>query len=107
MFAHPCRRLLNVHFVCYIRCTARIVSIFKYFLGVVLRSVYSTSKAAVVGLTKSVAADFMSKGIRCNCIQPGTIDTPSLNERIRSNSKMDPVEVCQSKVLDVCNGFIF
>ena len=62
-------------------------------LGVVLRCAYQTSKAAVVGFTKSIAADYAEAGIRCNCIQPGTVDTPSLNERIQSNKSMDPVEV--------------
>ncbi|XP_077134205.1 dehydrogenase/reductase SDR family member 6 [Ranitomeya variabilis] len=52
--------------------------------GVVNRCVYSTSKAAVIGLTKSVAADFIEQGIRCNCICPGTVDTPSLRERIQA-----------------------
>ncbi|XP_010287224.1 PREDICTED: 3-hydroxybutyrate dehydrogenase type 2 [Phaethon lepturus] len=52
--------------------------------GVVNRCVYSTSKAAVIGLTKSVGADFIEQGIRCNCICPGTVDTPSLQERIRA-----------------------
>ncbi|NXJ61343.1 BDH2 dehydrogenase, partial [Rostratula benghalensis] len=52
--------------------------------GVVNRCVYSTSKAAVIGLTKSVAADFIEHGIRCNCICPGTVDTPSLQERIQA-----------------------
>lgn len=52
--------------------------------GVVNRCVYSTSKAAVIGLTKSVAADFLEQGIRCNCICPGTVDTPSLRERIQA-----------------------
>uniref|UniRef100_A0A9J8CHZ1 Dehydrogenase/reductase SDR family member 6 n=1 Tax=Cyprinus carpio carpio TaxID=630221 RepID=A0A9J8CHZ1_CYPCA len=51
--------------------------------GVVKRCVYSTSKAAIIGLTKSVAADFLEQGIRCNCICPGTVDTPSLRERIQ------------------------
>ncbi|MBV9735612.1 MAG: SDR family oxidoreductase [Acidisphaera sp.] len=50
------------------------------------RFVYGTTKAAVVGLTKSVAADFVAKGIRCNCICPGTIETPSLEERIAANA---------------------
>ncbi|KAI5087584.1 3-hydroxybutyrate dehydrogenase type 2, partial [Silurus meridionalis] len=54
------------------------------FLCVVNRCVYSTSKAAVIGLTKSVAADFLQQGIRCNCICPGTVDTPSLRERIQA-----------------------
>ncbi|XP_063774295.1 dehydrogenase/reductase SDR family member 6 isoform X3 [Pseudophryne corroboree] len=52
--------------------------------GVVNRCVYSTSKAAVIGLTKSVAIDFIEQGIRCNCICPGTVDTPSLRERIQA-----------------------
>ncbi|NXI22495.1 BDH2 dehydrogenase, partial [Sterrhoptilus dennistouni] len=52
--------------------------------GVVNRCVYSTSKAAVIGLTKAVAADFIEQGIRCNCICPGTVDTPSLRERIQA-----------------------
>uniref|UniRef100_A0A671S6Q8 Dehydrogenase/reductase SDR family member 6 n=1 Tax=Sinocyclocheilus anshuiensis TaxID=1608454 RepID=A0A671S6Q8_9TELE len=47
------------------------------------RCVYSTSKAAIIGLTKSVAADFLEQGIRCNCICPGTVDTPSLRQRIQ------------------------
>ncbi len=54
--------------------------------GVVNRCVYSATKAAVIGLTRSVAADFISKGIRCNCICPGTVHTPSLDERIASNA---------------------
>jgi 2-keto-3-deoxy-L-fuconate dehydrogenase len=48
------------------------------------RYIYGASKAAVVGLTKAVAIDFIGKGIRCNCICPGTIATPSLEERIRA-----------------------
>ena len=58
--------------------------------GLPNRFAYGTSKAAVVGLTKSVAADFVGQGIRCNAIAPGTVDTPSLGERI--NSYPDPVE---------------
>jgi 2-keto-3-deoxy-L-fuconate dehydrogenase len=46
------------------------------------RFVYSTTKAAVIGLTKSIATDFVRKGIRCNAICPGTVQTPSLDERI-------------------------
>ncbi|KAL1006213.1 hypothetical protein UPYG_G00069330 [Umbra pygmaea] len=52
--------------------------------GVVNRCAYSTSKAAVIGLTKSIAADFLEQGIRCNCICPGTVDTPSLRGRIQA-----------------------
>jgi 2-keto-3-deoxy-L-fuconate dehydrogenase len=46
------------------------------------RFVYGTTKAGVIGLTKSVAIDFVARGIRCNCICPGTVETPSLEERI-------------------------
>lgn len=50
--------------------------------GAALRFVYGTTKAAVIGLTKSIAVDYVSKGIRCNAICPGTVQTPSLDERI-------------------------
>ena len=50
--------------------------------GLPNRFVYGASKAAVIGLTKSVAADFVRQGIRCNAICPGTVDTPSLQNRI-------------------------
>ena len=50
--------------------------------GVPNRFVYGTSKAAVIGLTKAIAADFVSQGIRCNAICPGTVETPSLNQRM-------------------------
>jgi len=52
--------------------------------GVPNRFVYATTKAAVIGLTKSVAADFVSKGIRCNAICPGTVESPSLEDRMRA-----------------------
>ena len=57
--------------------------------GVPNRCVYSASKAAVVGLTKSVAADFITQGIRCNAICPGTVDTPSLQQRLRDSGNYD------------------
>lgn len=52
--------------------------------GVPNRCAYSASKAAVIGLTKSVAADFVTQGIRCNAICPGTVDSPSLHDRLRA-----------------------
>jgi len=58
--------------------------------GLPNRFVYGASKAAVIGLTKAVAADFVGKGIRCNAVAPGTVDTPSLAERISAYA--DPVE---------------
>ena len=51
------------------------------------RAAYSSSKAAVIGLTKSIAVDHIKDGIRCNAICPGTIETPSLHERIKTLSK--------------------
>ncbi len=57
--------------------------------GLPNRFVYGTTKAAVIGLTKSVAADFVGDGVRCNAICPGTVDTPSLQDRINANE--DPV----------------
>ena len=54
--------------------------------GIPNRYVYGTTKAAVIGLTKSVAADFMKQGIRCNAICPGTVESPSLEERIMEQS---------------------
>jgi 2-keto-3-deoxy-L-fuconate dehydrogenase len=57
-------------------------SIASALRGVPNRCAYTTSKAAVQGLTKAVAADFVGRGIRCNAICPGTVDSPSLRERI-------------------------
>lgn len=51
--------------------------------GIPNRFAYGTTKAGVIGLTKSVAADFVDRGIRCNAICPGTVDTPSLQQRLR------------------------
>src|SRR5580692_356270 len=64
--------------------------------GIPNRYVYGASKAAVIGLTKSVAADFIRKGIRCNAICPGTVESPSLDQRIatlsaQSNQPLDDV----------------
>ena len=51
------------------------------------RFIYGTTKAAVLGLTKSVAADYVKQGIRCNAICPGTVQTPSLDDRIAANAE--------------------
>jgi 2-keto-3-deoxy-L-fuconate dehydrogenase len=56
--------------------------------GVPNRFVYGASKAAVIGLTKAVAADFVSRGIRCNAICPGTVDSPSLAQRITTQARV-------------------
>lgn len=58
--------------------------------GFVNRTAYGASKAAVIGLTKAVAADFVKQGIRCNALCPGTVDTPSLRGRIAASA--DPVQ---------------
>jgi len=58
--------------------------------GLPNRCVYGASKAAVIGLTKSIAADYVRQGIRCNAVAPGTIDTPSLQGRI--NAYADPAQ---------------
>lgn len=57
--------------------------------GVPNRAAYSISKAAVIGLTKSVAADYVSKNIRINAICPGTVDSPSLQERLKATGDYD------------------
>lgn len=57
--------------------------------GLPNRFIYGTTKAAVLGLTKSVAADYVADGIRCNAICPGTVDTPSLADRINANADPD------------------
>ena len=51
------------------------------------RFVYGASKAAVIGLTKSVAADFVTRGVRCNAICPGTVESPSLQQRIATQAQ--------------------
>ncbi len=65
-------------------------SIASSIRGIPNRFVYGATKAAVLGLTKSIAADYVKQGIRCNAVCPGTVDTPSLQDRI--NALPDPVE---------------
>ena len=65
-----------------------IASIAGSVRGVANRFVYGASKAAVIGLTKAVAADFVTRGVRCNAICPGTVDSPSLKERITAQAQL-------------------
>ena len=59
-----------------------VASVCSSLKGLPNRFIYGTSKAAVIGLTKSVAADYVRRGVRCNAICPGTVESPSLDERI-------------------------
>lgn len=70
--------------------------------GIPNRYVYGATKAAVIGLTKSVAADFIRKGIRCNAICPGTIESPSLDDRIATLAKTsgEPLEKVRQAFID-------
>jgi 2-dehydro-3-deoxy-L-fuconate 4-dehydrogenase len=63
-----------------------IASVAGSIKGIPARAVYGASKAAVIGLTKAVAADFVKLGVRCNCICPGTVQSPSLDDRIAANA---------------------
>lgn len=64
-----------------------VASVASSIKGAPGRFVYGTTKAAVIGLTKSVAADFVAEGIRCNAICPGTVESPSLRQRIEAQSR--------------------
>jgi 2-keto-3-deoxy-L-fuconate dehydrogenase len=64
-----------------------IASVSGSVLGVANRYAYGATKAAVIGLTKAVAADYMKQGVRCNAICPGTVQSPSLNDRIAAQAK--------------------
>jgi 2-keto-3-deoxy-L-fuconate dehydrogenase len=66
-----------------------ISSIASSVKGIPNRFAYGTTKAAIIGLTKSIAADFVGYGIRCNAICPGTVDTPSLQDRLRATGNYD------------------
>ncbi len=71
-------------------CIINMASVVSSVAGVVNRCVYGASKAAVIGLTKSIAADYVDRGIRCNAVCPGTVQSPSLDDRI--NALADPVQ---------------
>lgn len=64
-------------------------SVASSIIGVPNRFVYGASKGAVIGLTRAVAADFVTKGVRCNAICPGTVETPSLGDRMRAQGDYD------------------
>ena len=66
-------------------------SVISSVSGVPNRFVYGTSKAAVIGLTKAVAADFVAGGVRCNAIAPGTVQSPSLDERLAALGDIEEV----------------
>jgi 2-keto-3-deoxy-L-fuconate dehydrogenase len=66
-----------------------VASVASSLKGIPNRFAYGASKAAVIGLTKSVAADFVAKGIRCNAICPGTVDTPSLHDRMSATGDVE------------------
>lgn len=66
-----------------------IASVCSSMRGLPNRFIYGTSKAATIGLTKQVAADFITQGIRCNCIAPGTVDSPSLHQRLRDTGNYE------------------
>ncbi len=70
-------------------CIINMSSVASSIKGVPARFVYTTTKAAVIGLTKSVAADYVGRGIRCNAICPGTVETPSLQDRLRAQGDYD------------------
>jgi 2-keto-3-deoxy-L-fuconate dehydrogenase len=66
-----------------------IASVVSSEMGVPDRYAYGTTKAAVIGLTKSVARDYIADGVRCNAISPGTVETPSLHERIAAKGDVE------------------
>ncbi|SER88541.1 2-keto-3-deoxy-L-fuconate dehydrogenase [Tranquillimonas rosea] len=70
-------------------CILNMSSVASSLKGVPNRFVYSTTKAAVLGLTKSVSADYVGRGIRCNAICPGTVQSPSLDERLAATGDYD------------------
>ncbi|HJT05386.1 MAG TPA: SDR family oxidoreductase [Stellaceae bacterium] len=85
-----CRALLPAMLAAGCGSIINISSVASSIKGAPNRFVYGTTKAALIGLTKAIAADYVARGIRCNAICPGTVDTPSLAGRIAAQG--DPVQ---------------
>ena len=66
-----------------------VASVVSSLKGVINRCSYGTTKAAVIGLTKSIAADYVTQGVRCNAICPGTVQSPSLDQRLAATGDYD------------------
>ncbi len=66
-----------------------ISSVVSSIIGAPNRFIYGLTKAAVIGLTKSISVEYVKNGIRCNCICPGTVDTPSLHQRLENTGNYD------------------
>jgi 2-keto-3-deoxy-L-fuconate dehydrogenase len=78
-----------------------VASVVGSLKGAPNRFVYATTKAAVIGLTKSVAADFVTRGIRCNAICPGTVESPSLRDRIAAQAAASGQTLAQVEAMFV------
>jgi 2-keto-3-deoxy-L-fuconate dehydrogenase len=66
-----------------------IASVASSIIAAPNRFIYGMSKAAIIGMTKSVALDYVARGVRCNCICPGTVESPSLQDRLRATGDYD------------------
>jgi 2-keto-3-deoxy-L-fuconate dehydrogenase len=69
-----------------------IASVVGSIIGAPKRFIYGASKAAIIGMTKSVAVDYVTQGVRCNAICPGTVDTPSLHDRLRATGDYETAQ---------------
>jgi len=86
---HICRNALPPMLAQRSGCILNVSSVASSIKGVPNRFAYSTTKAAVIGLTKAIAADFISQGIRCNAICPGTVSSPSLEQRLAATGNYE------------------
>jgi 2-keto-3-deoxy-L-fuconate dehydrogenase len=78
-----------------------VASVASSIKGAPNRFVYGASKAAIIGLTKAVAADYVAKGVRCNAICPGTVESPSLRDRIAAQAKATGQTLAQTEAFFV------